>query len=112
MLIKHGCILKNLMVIFKILISLLINLFALLCEVSTRNVKLVMNSLDTVGYLEINNRLMLTFFDNMFVKKEIRLKDLVELDKENEIKILFFSPIEYTEERAKKFKVINFKVFS
>lgn len=78
-----------------------------LFSVSTPNVKLVLNSLDTVGYIQINDKTTLITFDNMFVKKEINLKNLIYLNKENTIRILFFSPIEYVNDAAEKFKERN-----
>ena len=65
-----------------------------------------MKSLDTAGYLQINDQLV-AFFDNMFVKREVNISPFVHTDKENKIKVLFYSPVEYANERAKKFKEAN-----
>lgn len=67
-----------------------------------------MKSLDSFGYVQINDKAQFSFFDNMFVKKEIDLQDLVELNEENTIRILFYSPIKLVDEKAKKFKVCDF----
>lgn len=65
-----------------------------------------MRSLDTAGYLQINDQLV-TFFENMFVKQEVNIKRFVRTDRENKIKFLFYSPVEYVNERAKRFKEAN-----
>lgn len=75
-------------------------------SVSTTNVKLVMRSLDTAGYVQINDQLV-TFFESMFVKYEVNIKRFLRTDQENKIKVLFYSPVDYVNEHAKKFKEAN-----
>lgn len=65
-----------------------------------------MKSLDTAGYLQINDQLV-GFFENMFVKQEVNIKQFVRTDKENKLKLVFYSPVEYVNERAKKFREAN-----
>lgn len=66
-----------------------------------------MNSLDTVGKILVNEKLAVNFFENMFVKKEVYLNNLVYLNKENTLKIQFYSPVEYVNDRARKYKEMN-----
>lgn len=65
-----------------------------------------MKSLDSCGHVDINNDKKYHFFDSMFVRQEINVRDRLFLDKENEIKIMFYSPVELTEKRAGKFRVL------